>query len=159
MLKNLIVFLLLVVFLWFMPEMVLFTRSISDYVYQEAANVGGRSVELKVVKPFFNLPQKFALMSQGIPDMRVELVDNEGRVKSVVTEKRGNAKLSNIESGEYGIRVSKSRSYSSADLRRYELYADSLIPDEELIPTTPKVVTIDKDAYFVLVIPQETELE
>lgn len=153
MLKNLIIFFCLGLFLWFLPEMVMFTRKISDYVYQEAANNVTRRVEVKVVEPFFNMPDKFALLNRGIADVRVELVNAEGRASGVATDKNGSALFDGLGQGMYQVRLGSVREYSNADLRRYESYGDSLIMDNEVIPAKPQELSIQQDSFYVVIIP------
>ena len=154
MIKSLIIF-SIGLLLWFTPELVMFTRRLSDYVYQEAANASNRRVEVKIVRAIPYLPDKFATLARGEKNMRVEMIDEVGRAVGSTTKDDGSAIFSNIDPGEYLLRVAKVREYGSADLRRHVEYGQTLILDNEKIETRPDKIVIAKDSYHVAIIPGE----
>jgi hypothetical protein len=152
MIKTIFFYLVGFLLIWFLPDFYVFSQNIFSHIYQEAANNKEMRVELKVVESIEMLPEKFSYLRRGSEGYYVELINEDGKVRSQLVDKKGRVIFENLKGGEYRVVVAKAREFSPAELRRNKEYMESLFAQGDYLNISIDKLSVTGDVFAVIVI-------
>lgn len=140
-------------FIWYLPDIVVFTKNSANYIFTEATVSNYRHVEIKLGKKISLLPQKYAMLAKGERDYRVELLGVDKKIsRSMLANDENIYVFDGIENGKYKLRVSKELKLEEMYLDLIEASGESVFSDSELVKTTVDNLDIHGDLYVAAVV-------
>lgn len=155
MIRSLLSFLLVASFFWYFPDIYLWTRNLSNALFQEAANISTLRIEIKVAQPIQFLPLRYGVLGKGEKDYYVELYSENQRKAVGADTLDGAALIQGIIEDTYAVRIAKLREFSETDLRRSTQYGEPVLTEDELVLTNLPVLTVTRDVFAVAVLVEE----
>ncbi len=153
MIKSLIPYILMFCFLWFMPDLFMFSKNVSNYIYKEATVRPFSRVEVKVVKKLPYLPLKYGVLAPGQKNLRVEFMDTtKNYAVSAAINDDGVALFESLPNSTYTLRVGGEVELSPTEIADYGALGQSVFSESEVISTSIETVTISSDVFLAPVI-------
>lgn len=156
MFQKILPYLIIAIGLWYLPETFLFLRNIASSIFEETSVKNTHTIEFKVVRPIPYLPEKYAVLSGGVGDMRVELNEPDTNfVRSSVTDEYGAATIDVVPPGKYTVRIGPKGDYPEADVGAIENSGQSVLLDSDVLPSSISEIEISKDMFIVPILKQK----
>jgi hypothetical protein len=153
MFRKVLPYVLFGLFVWYLPDLFLGSKNLSNYLFREATAVPTQNVQIKVVRKSPYFPEKYAVLGSGVPGLRVELMDvSKDTVMSTVTDGDGLALFPQLSDGTYQINIGKEVEFTPEDIYAIEHKGMSIFEPGTTFKTTIPIVTITRDVYLSPVI-------
>jgi hypothetical protein len=154
MLKSIAPYIIFFCFLWFLPDLYLFSKNASNYIFKESTVRTTSRVEVKIVKKLPYLPLKYGVLSQGQKGLRVEFMDTskDFAISAPVTDD-GVAVVEQMPNGTYRMLVGPEvTTYEHNEIVEIESTGQSILDPNSLIPVSLDTVTVNSDVFLAPVI-------
>lgn len=136
-----------------MPDIFVFSKNISNYIYKEATVSQYSRVEIKVVKKLPYLPLKFGVLAPGQKNLRVEFLDTtKDYAISAPINEDGVAVIEVMPHGTYKMLVAPEVELPPADILELESTGQSVFDPNTVLPTSIDTVTVTSDLFIAPVI-------
>lgn len=154
MIKAIVPYILLFCFLWFLPDMYIFSKNASNYLYKEARFDDYARVEIKVAKKLPFLPEKYSVLGMGEKNVRVVLMDvSKEFVVSALVNEQGVAIIDSVPHSKYKLLIGPEvTDYTPDEIIMIEKAGQSVLEEDSLIETSIDNITISSDVYIAPVI-------
>ncbi len=136
-----------------MPDLYLFSKNATNYIYKESTLSPYSRVEIKIVKKLPYLPVKFGVLAAGQKNLRVELVDTKKEFAvSMPVGDNGVALFETLPNSEYSLLVGPEVSLLPAEILSIESMGGSVFGENPLLPLSIKTVNINSDVFIAPVV-------
>jgi hypothetical protein len=153
MLKGILPYVLIILFFWFLPDIVVGSKNLSNYIFKEATVRTYGRVEIKVNKKLPYLPTKYSVLGVGESGYRVEMLDEKNHFsRSVLANDENVYIFENFPAGTYDLRVGKDPGFELDEMQAIEAAGNSIFKESEVLKTTIPEVTIQGDVFIAPVL-------
>jgi hypothetical protein len=149
MVRKVLPYVLFCLFLWYMPELFLFSKNLTNYIFREATAVSTQRVEIKVVKKLPYLPVKYSVFHPGVKGVRVELHNPEKPFAiSQLSDEYGTVVFEYIPTGTYTLNIGDEVEFKPEEIQEIQSEGNSIFGGSQVHRTNLPTVTIDADVYL-----------